>query len=162
MANETAAPPKSGKKGMIIWIVLALAAVGGGGALPWVLGGRSSHDAHAPKKIENHKIKQEAILFGDVVVNLGEDRLNRYLRAKIMVAVDEADKKEIEELLKTQKPFLKSWLISYLSDQSTQEVTRKVGVNRLRREIRDHFNAMLYPNGEERIIDVLFDEFAVQ
>ena len=35
-------------------------------------------------------------------------------------------------------------------------------MNRIRREIRDQFNAMLYPNGEEKIIEILFDEFVVQ
>ena len=36
------------------------------------------------------------------------------------------------------------------------------GVNRVRREVRDRFNEMLYPDGEERILDVLFDEYVVQ
>ena len=114
------------------------------------------------QKTETPKNKQEAIPFGDVVVNLGEDRLNRFLRVKIMIAVNETDVKEVTELLTKQKAFLKSWLIGYLSDQPTQEVGRKVGVNRLRREIREQFNAMLYPNGEEPIVDILFDEFVVQ
>ena len=161
MANEVATPPKSGAKGWIIWIVLALVAVGGGASLPWAIG-RHPSAATTQKKVESPKSKQEAILFGDVVVNLGEDRLNRFLRVKIMVAVGEADVKEVTELLSKQKAFLKSWLIGYLSDQSTQEVSRKVGVNRLRREIREQFNAMLFPNGEEPIVDILFDEFVVQ
>jgi flagellar FliL protein len=161
MANEVAAPPKSGKKGLILGLLLALAAIGGGASLPWILGGHP-RDPHAPKKMDPVKSKQEAIPFGDVVVNLGEDRLNRFLRVKIMVAVEEAETKEITELLANQKAFLKSWLIGYLSDQSTQEVTRKVGVNRIRREIRDQFNAMLFPEGEEKIADILFDEFVVQ
>ena len=38
----------------------------------------------------------------------------------------------------------------------------RAGVNRLRREIREQFNAMLYPNGEEPIVEILFDEFVVQ
>jgi flagellar protein FliL len=161
MANETAAPPKSGSKGWIVWVLLALVAVGGGASLPWTLG-RRAHDNALPKKGETPKSKQEAILFGDVVVNLGEDRLNRFLRVKIMVAVEEADVKNVTELMTKQKAFLKSWLIGYLSDQAVQEVSRKVGVNRLRREIREQFNAMLYPNGEEPIVDILFDEFVVQ
>src|ERR1700722_3582376 len=144
MASEVAAPPKSGKKGLIVGILLALAAGGGGASLPWIMGGHA-HEPRPAKKVEPLKTKQAAVPFGDVVVNLGEDRLNRYLRVKVMVAVDKAEKKEITELLDTQKPFLKNWLICFLSDQSTQEVTRKVGVNRIRREIREHFNAMLYP-----------------
>ncbi|HWY85469.1 MAG TPA: flagellar basal body-associated FliL family protein [Gemmataceae bacterium] len=162
MANEVAAPPKSGKRGMILWLLLAVAAVGGGASLPWIMGGHR-HDVHADKKkAETPKSKLAVVPFGDVVVNLGEDRLTRFLRVKIVVAVEEADVKEVTELLATQKAFLKSWLIGYLSDQSTQEITRKVGVNRIRREIRNQFNAMLFADGEEKVNDILFDEFMIQ
>ncbi len=163
MAEEVAAPPKkSGKKGLMLGLLLAVCAVGGGASLPWIMGGHPHRAPADKKKGEGPKSKQAAVPFGDVVVNLGEDRLNRFLRVKIMCAIDEAETKEITELLTTQKAFLKSWLISYLSDQSTQDVTRKVGVNKIRREIRDQFNAMLFPDGEEKIIDILFDEFVVQ
>jgi flagellar FliL protein len=160
MANETATPPKSAGKGWIVWLLLAVVAAGAGASLPWTLARRTG-DANAPKKSDSPK-KQEAIPFGDIVVNLGEDRLNRFLRAKIMVAVEENDVKDVTELLAKQKAFMKNWLIVYLSDQSIADVTRKAGVNRLRREIREQFNAMLFPNGEELIVDVLFDEFVVQ
>ena len=79
-----------------------------------------------------------------------------------MLAIEEVEAKEITELLEKQKAFLKSWVIGYLSDQSPREVTRNIGVNRIRREIRDQFNAMLFPDGEEKILDILFDEFVVQ
>jgi flagellar protein FliL len=161
MSNETATPPKSAGKGWIVWVLLAVFAAGAGASLPWTLPRRSA-DTSAAKKVEPPRSKQEAIPFGDIVVNLGEDRLNRFLRAKIMVAVEENDVKDVTELLTKQKAFLKSWLIGYLSDQSIADVTRKAGVNRLRREIREQFNAMLFPNGEELIVDVLFDEFVVQ
>ena len=162
MATETAAPPKSGKKGLVVWVLLILIAVGGGASLPWLLGGHR-HDTHTDKKkADAYKSKLTVIAFPDVVVNLGEDRLNRFLKAKIMLAVEEADAKEVGDLLNTQKAFLKSWLLGYLSDQTTQDITRKVGVNRIRREIRNQFNAMLYPEGEEKITDILFDEFIVQ
>jgi flagellar FliL protein len=161
MATEVASPKKSGAKGLIVLVLLAAVAIGAGAALPWFLLGRH-HDAGTPKKTEVAKSKLEAILFGDVVVNLGEERVNRFLRVKIMVAVEETDVKEVTELITKQKAFLKSWLIGHLSDQSSQDVSRKAGVNRLRREIREHFNASLFPNGEEPIVEILFDEFVVQ
>src|ERR1700724_1780117 len=103
MANETATPAKSGKKGLIVWLLLAVVAVGGGASVPWIMGGHR-HDTHVDKKkSESPKSNQAAIPFENVVVNLGEARLSRYLRVKIMVAVEETDAKEITELLATQK-----------------------------------------------------------
>jgi flagellar basal body-associated protein FliL len=106
--------------------------------------------------------KTAAIPFGDVVVNLEGRGVNRYLRVKILVAVEESDTKEVGDLLTKEKAFLKNWLIAYLSSQSYQDVGRKLGVNRIRREICDEFNARLYPNGEEKVVEILFDEFVVQ
>jgi flagellar basal body-associated protein FliL len=81
---------------------------------------------------------------------------------KVLLVVEEGDVKEVTDLLQKQKAFLKSWLIGYLSDQSLQDVGRNVGLNRIRREIRDEFNRMLYPDNTEKIYDILFDEFVVQ
>ena len=159
-----AAPKKKGKKGLILLLLMAILAAGSGGALPWVMAAKH-HDAHAvekKKKSEPPVVKNTAILFGDVVVNLSDERVSKYLRVKLMVAIDESDSKEVTELLNKQKPFMKSWLIGHLADLTSQEVNRKIGVNRIRREIRDQFNAMMYPNGEEKIIEILFDEFVVQ
>jgi flagellar protein FliL len=161
MDSKVAERPKSGKKGLIVWMLLALLAAGGGASLPWIVRNRH-HDEHGTKKNEHPRHKPAAIPFGEVVVNLGEERLNRYLRVKLLVAVDESDAKEVGELLTKQKAFLKDWLIGYLFSQSSQDVVRKLGVNRIRREVRDQFNAMLFPGGEEKIVDILFDEFVVQ
>jgi flagellar basal body-associated protein FliL len=50
-------------------------------------------------------------------------------------------------------------LFGYLSDLSIQEVTRKAGVNKIRREICDYFNQTLFQDDQEKIVDILFDEF---
>ena len=114
-----------------------------------------------PKTKSNGRGRPVAIPFGDAIVNLSDVRATRYLRVKLLLAVDESRSSEVEDLLTRQKPFLKSWLIGFLADQSLKDVERS-GVNRVRREVRDRFNEMLYPDGEERILDVLFDEYVVQ
>jgi flagellar FliL protein len=165
MATETpnSAPPKKGGgiKAGVVWLLVAGIAVGGGASVPWILGG-TARDAHSQKKPDAAKSKQTALPFDNVVVNIGDERLNRFLRVKLMVAVEEADAREVGDLLTKQKAFLKSWLIGYLSDQAIQDVIRKVGVNRVRREIRDHFNLMLFPDADEKIVDILVDEFHLQ
>jgi flagellar basal body-associated protein FliL len=156
----TTAAPRGGLMGWAIWIVLSVAAAGGGAALPWLLSARHADHGTSPKEeVADHRA---VIPFGDLVVNLGEERLTRYLRVKVLLVVEDKQSKEINELMQKQKAFLKSWLIGYLSDQSLQEVGRAAGVNRIRREILNQFNAMLFPDGSERIIEVLFDEFVVQ
>src|SRR5262245_12566029 len=123
MSTETApAPVKRSRLGMIIFIFLALAAVGAGAAVPWFLNKHAGHEPAAKKTTPAHA-KPTAIPFGDVVVNLGEERLTRYLRAKLLVVIDESESRELTELLGKQKVFLKSWLIGYLSDQTVKEVS---------------------------------------
>ncbi len=86
----------------------------------------------------------------------------RYLRVKMMVAVEDKDSHDVGELLNKKKAYLKSWLLSYMSDLSVKDVARKAGVNRMKREVRDQFNVMLFPDGDEKILEVLFDEYVIQ
>ncbi len=163
MANETPepAPPKPRAKGWIIWLLLASLALAGGASVPWILGG-PKRESQPRSKVDAPKNKQAVIPFDNVVVNIGNENVNRFLRVKLMVAVEDADAREVTDLITKQKAFLKNWVIGYLSDQSIQDVIRKVGVNRVRREIRDQFNLMLFPNSEEKIVDILVDEFHLQ
>jgi flagellar basal body-associated protein FliL len=161
MANEeSTAAPKKGKKGMTLWLLLVVFALAGGASMPYILGNQS-RDHNQTKKKSDHapKNKRVAIAFDNIVVNIGDERLNRYLRVKLLVAVEEADVREVTELIAKQKPFLKTWLFGYLSDLSIQDVTRKTGVNKIRREICDYFNQTLFQDDQEKIVDILFDEF---
>src|SRR5690349_11955747 len=118
-APSAAAPTKSGYKGAIVWLLFAILALAGGAAAPWIIGA-SARDAHAKNKPETPKSKLTALPFDNVVVNIGDERLNRYLRVKLMVAVEETDSHEVTDLLAKQKAFLKNWVIGYLSDQPVQ------------------------------------------
>lgn len=154
---ENEAPPKK-KGGLIVLAIVGLVAAAAGFAVPRLLPSDGSHSATP----ETKAVKPALVPFGEVVVSLGEERLTRYLRTKIILVVEGSKEKDIKEHLEKQKPYLKSWLIGYLSDLTLGEVSRLAGVNRLRREIRDQFNAMLWPDGQELVLDVLFDEFVVQ
>lgn len=148
---------------MVIGVV-AVVAIAAGAVLPLVFMPETTAKKAAPQEKGNPKESRPALVpFGDsVVVNLNTDRLQRFLRSKIILVVDEVNEKTVRELVEKNKPFLKTWLIAYLSDQSLKDVTGAAGVNRLRREIRDQFNTMLFPDGSEKVNDVLFDEFYVQ
>ena len=102
--------------------------------------------------------------FGDVVANLNEDRMNRYLRLGISLMIEGTPKYEKEFITKMEKEksVLTSWLFTYLADLGMDDVRGAAGQNRLRREIRNAFNETLFPDGQDRIHDVLFEEFSIQ
>ncbi|WP_437192240.1 flagellar basal body-associated FliL family protein [Planctomicrobium sp. SH527] len=102
------------------------------------------------------------ISYGDVTVNLDEQRLNRYLRIKIVLQTRRADESAVKAAISEKELLLRNWLVSHLSDKELDEIRGKAGQNMLRREIRDYFNASLFPDHVERVYDVLFQEFNVQ
>jgi flagellar FliL protein len=166
MANPTekAAPPKGGKMNLLILGVVGLLAAGAGIVAPQFL----IHSAPVKEAASEHESKagkghRPAFLsFGDVVVNLAEGRLTRFLRVKLILVVDEPQENAVKDLIEKQKAILKNWLITYLCDKSLDEVTGAAGVNRLRRDIQDNFNNLLFEDGVEKIRDILFEEFNVQ
>lgn len=156
-AEKDAAPAKK-KGGLMLLVIVAVVAAGAGFMAPRFL---TSPSTTKPQQ-EEKAVKPAIITFGEAVVSLGEERLTRYLKVKIILVVEGKAEKEIDAHLNKNKVYLKSWLIGYLSDLTINDVSRAAGVNRLRREIRDQFNALLWPDGQELILEVLFDEFVVQ
>ncbi len=167
MANEKADPPTKGGTRMS-WIVIfacGLLALAAGGAVPYFLLYSPGH-SDSSKSEEQHgqgsTDKHAYVQFGEVIVNLNEDRLTRYLKVKILLVCDAREEKALTDLVQKRKPLLKNWLIAHLSDKSLQDVSGASGVNKLRREIWHQFNTELYSDGSEKILDIFFEEFVVQ
>jgi flagellar FliL protein len=161
---EKDVPAKSGKKNLLVLGIVGLLSSAAGFALPlFVNVGAAEKGGHAD---EPHKTLAEFnyafVPFGEVVVNPNEERFPRFLRVKLTLLVDPAHEKQVSEGVGKQKPILKNWLISYLSDKSMKDMTGGAGINRARREIQDQFNTLLFPDGSEKIRDVLVEEFNFQ
>jgi flagellar FliL protein len=155
------ASPAGKKRGKLPLILVAVVCIGAGAAVPMfvTLPGMGGGKAEAkPKKPAN----EVAVPVGDVVVNLAEDRMNRYLRMKIAVKVDAEDEKAVVALVAKHKAAMKSKLISHLAGKTLRDVSGSVGVNRLSREILEKFDDILYPDGESKVREVLFEEYVVQ
>jgi flagellar protein FliL len=161
-ANDDAGdkPPKS-KSSIVACLVSSLVGGGVGYATPKFL-------PHAPETViaapeESLEMREPIYLsFGEVIVNLDEGRLNRYLRMKLTLQVERRHEESIRTLLETHSAILKNWLIGHLSDKDTAEIRGAAGLNMLRREIQDQFNVVLCPDGHDRVRDVLFEEFNIQ
>lgn len=158
--NAQDVQPKPGflRKAIVLAVVSLFSALGGFAVPYFVLAKGGSESASASSKTA----KPAFIPFGETVVNLDEGRLNRYLRMSITVQVAEEELPEITKLVEKRKAILKSWLLSYLSDKSMEEIRGAAGQNRLRREILENFNAVLSDDNSDVIHDVLFEEFNIQ
>jgi flagellar protein FliL len=160
-------PKKSGLRTFVILGVVGAVVTAAGAAVPLLLPAKeasASGKGHGSEG-EGHKPGQEKpafVPFGDVVVNLAEERLTRYLRVKLVLVVDHAEEKEMTEEITKNKAILKNWLIGFLSDKALKEVSGAASVNRLRREIQEQFNSLLSAGKVDKVMDVLFEEFVVQ
>ena len=103
-----------------------------------------------------------SVPFGDVVANLDDNRMMRYLRVKFSLSAEKKDAPTLLLTVEENKTSLKNWLIGYLQNKQIEEVRGTEGFNHIRRDIQEQFNQMLYPKGYEIIKDVLFEEFNVQ
>ena len=165
MAAATEAAPKKGRK--LILIVVCAVALGAGAVVPMAMGGalpfghKSAEGDAAPTKKKTDS-KTAIVPFGDVVVNLVEERQQRYLRLKIAVLVDADAEKEVTELVTKKKAAVKSELLVHLAGKSTKDVSGSVGVQRMQRELLERIEDVLYHDGNSRIRAVLFEEYVVQ
>ncbi len=163
-ATEEKAPAKGGKLKWIIMGVVCLLACGAGFAMPLALKlGPTAQAAPEGEEPKPTKDPKEALLaFDPVTVNVATGTYTRYLRVKFMLVVDEAQETKIKELIEKKKPFLQDWLNGFLADRTLEELHGSAGKNRVRREVRDEFNRILFPDGTEKIKNVLFTEFQFQ
>lgn len=153
-------PNSGGKKKLIIILaVVSLVSVGAGACAPLVLKAGNPKGASVKEEVEK-PAADVSVSFGEVTVNLSGHQLNRYLRVKIILVTDTKHCKKCEETLEEKKAILKNWLIAHLSDKTLQDVTGRISINRIRREIQEYFSSKLFDKGEQ-LRDVLFEEFVV-
>ena len=173
-AATAAAPAAKKSGGKVVLIGAAIVSMAAGAAAPMFVNisallGKSSdteasgsHEKPSKKKSAHEEEKTASVAFGDVVVNLSEERMTRYLRLKIVLVVDEEAESTFATLMEKKKATLKSWLISHLSGKTLKDVAGTSGVNRLQREILERFEDTLYPNGHSHLKHVMFEEYLVQ
>ena len=163
--NESDAPQASGSKtNIVLWLVMIIVAIGGGVAAPIVIGQMRSSDPPEIEEPAPPDPDEEVVFieFDEVTVNLDEARFSRYLRINFSLQVAKSQELDVSAKIDAKKSILKNWLQVHVAEKSTDDLRGKFGRNRLRREMHDYFNKVLFADGIERIQDVLFSEFHVQ
>jgi flagellar basal body-associated protein FliL len=161
-APAAEAPKKKGKKLVIAAVCLLFS--GAGAAFPMFVNVPAlfAKSAGHEKGKDKKDAKTAIVPLGDVVVNLSEDRLQRYLRVKVAVLAEAEAEKEVADLLAKRKAAVKSAMIAHLAGKSVKDVSGTSGVNRTQRELLERVEDVLYPDGGSRIKAVLFEEYVVQ
>jgi len=171
--ESTGDSAEAASRGSIVpWIIVGVLSVGVGSAAPLLLPKPAGEEMEEVSSAPSYELPKEEdtvfVPFGtpgedqSVVVNLNDGRMTRYLRIAVTLQVPKSKELEITELLENKKVLLRNWLLSLISDKDLEEIRGAAGQNRMRREIRDHFNDVLFPDGLDQIYDVLFEEFNVQ
>jgi flagellar protein FliL len=157
------AAPKKSKK--LLYLIVCVVFAGAGAAVPMLVnvpalfaGGTHKDE----KKTDKKDAKTVIVPCGDVVVNLSEDRLQRYLRLKLAVLVDAEAEKEVIDLMTKKKAAVKSAIIAHLAGKTLKDVSGSAGVARTQRELLERIEEVLYPDGNSRLKSVLFEEYVVQ
>ncbi len=98
-----------------------------------------------------------------VIANLDEPGVTRYARVTITLQLSpQMDQEKGVLFLEEKKPILRDWLTTYIAGLNLERVRGTRNLSRIKRELRDSFNELLFPEGKPFVHNILFKEFAIQ
>jgi flagellar basal body-associated protein FliL len=98
-----------------------------------------------------------------VMANLDEPGVTRFLRASITIQfTKDYDVAVGGPLVNEKKMILRDWLTTYFAGLSIEDVRGTMSLARIKNQIRDQFNEMLFPNSKPLVHAIILKEFAVQ
>jgi len=176
---------KSSGVRLFTWLILAavvIAGFAGGFALAQLLAGSDSaspiqgeaEGTQADANPENNAVndmlidkpKDEKLWPFDidpVIANLDEPGVTRYARVTITLQLSpQMDREKGTPFLEEKKPILRDWLTTYIAGLNLERVSGTRNLSRIKIEVRDAFNELLFPQAKPFIHDILFKEFAIQ
>ncbi|MCK5565974.1 MAG: flagellar basal body-associated FliL family protein [Planctomycetes bacterium] len=167
--------------GLVTWLILGgiiLAGATGGFALSMLLagGGQSAAvEADVAAVEETDPVKDFESMLAEqggkswqydlesVVANLDEPGVTRYLRATITLKLsDEMDPEQGMLFMDEKALELRDWLTTYIAGLSLERIRGSRNQIRIKKEIRDHYNEILFPETKPFVVGIFFKDFAVQ
>ncbi|HIJ67086.1 MAG TPA: flagellar basal body-associated FliL family protein [Planctomycetes bacterium] len=98
-----------------------------------------------------------------VIANLDEPGVTRYARVTITLQLSpQMDQEKGSLFLEEKKAILRDWLTTYIAGLNLERVRGTSNLGRIKKELRDSFNELLFPQSKPFINNILFKEFAVQ
>lgn len=116
----------------------------------------SAHDDKKEKKSHPPVVVGTVYSLGEIVVNLADSSTMRY--AKVSVALGLVEKVP-DEQLKEEQPVLRDIVIGVLTRKTFDQLHRRGGIDRLKKEILQATAARFHP---ATVAEVYFEAFAMQ
>lgn len=183
--QEQATEVKEGQSSgftLYTWLILAgivIAGATGGFALSQLLAGERQSQ---PSEIQgNQQQSPEVKSFDDmvsdeskggkawyyelkpVIANLDEPGITRYLRVTITLELNsEMNQAKGAVFFDEKTLIMRDWLTTYVAGLSLERIRGTRNLSRIKKEIRDHFNELLFPETKPFIHAIFLKEFAVQ
>jgi flagellar basal body-associated protein FliL len=181
-AKEDSKPQASGEKkggGLFYWLLLGaviIAGSTGGFALSQLIGGQEPAAATSPQEEETKKEAENALLAAEeqqsswpyeklepVLANLDEPGVTRYVRVTVTLEMSrDMDRIKGEEFLNSRQMVLRDWMTTYFAGLSLEDCRGTRNLSRIKKEVVENFNKILFPQSKPFVESVLFKEFAVQ
>ena len=176
--EQTEEKSAGGGMGLLTWLILGAVVIAGstgGFALSQLIGGQdpeiltTEEDQAAEEDLEEMFAAAEGQTawtyesLDPVLANLDEPGVTRYVRVTIMVEMSpEFDRVKGEPYLDTKTNDLRDWMTTYFAGLSLEDVRGTRNLSRIKKEVTDQFNELLFPDTKPFVQRVLFKEFAVQ
>jgi flagellar basal body-associated protein FliL len=174
--------PTAGGFGLFTWLILGVVVIAGatgGFALSQLMGGQDPAPAalakpaeqDAKKAFEDLMAKQTAggaaswtyDTMEPVLANLDEPGVTRYVRITLSLEISpEMDQEKGKAFLDQRTMLMRDWLTTYVAGLSLEDVRGSRNLSRIKRDMLEQFNALLFPGTKPFVKQVLFREFAVQ
>lgn len=97
-----------------------------------------------------------------ITVNLNDQRLTRYIRAKLGLQILTEDFDEATLVVEEKMPEIRNQLNLYLMDLTPEQVRGRENLNRILRDIEDTLNNQLWPDDRPLIASVKCNDWTVQ
>jgi flagellar basal body-associated protein FliL len=160
----------------IIMFVVVVVCAGAGLGLGKILAGTGDKKAADEKtQAEEKNAEEEKLDLGggsgklwyynlepQVVANLNEPGVTRYVSASLTLQMSSINEKQIRVFLDEKTPIMRNWLYIYLSSLTLENIKGDKNLKSIQSQICDGFNKELFPDAKPQIKQILIREFPVQ
>ncbi|OAT88962.1 flagellar basal body-associated FliL family protein [Candidatus Arthromitus sp. SFB-turkey] len=143
---------KKSNKGMLIIIILLLIVIVAGGVVGFLIISKNSNGGAAEQKNV-----EEVLTLEEVVVNINDPSLKRYIKFGLAITYNSKDKDILEDI-NSNIYKIKDGIIAIFKEKTVDDIESNQGIEMIKQEIKEKINLILEDN---EIISVYFTNLLI-